>query len=119
MAPVTRSMTLARYDGHKHLISEDERKAIMCEIRRGINNVEYVKGFEYKKYMVYALFDYMCDIEPSLYVLGKKFGKTIRVKLDEFLEYYTTDEDVVFHDTCLYYKEYLCNYFEWCESTYN
>ena len=46
---------------------EQQRREIMAEIRRGIQNVDYVKGVEYKKYMVYALFDYMCDVEPCLY----------------------------------------------------
>tara|TARA_B100000497_G_scaffold126884_1_gene167025 strand:- start:3715 stop:4074 length:360 start_codon:yes stop_codon:yes gene_type:complete len=112
MAPVTRSMTLARRDTQTMLV-EDERKEIMHEIRMGIHNVDYVKGSEYKKYMVYALFDYMCDVEPCLYALGKTFGRTMRAKLTDFSQH----EDETFRDACLYYKEKLNDYFEWSVGT--
>lgn len=108
MAPVTRSMTKSQ-----NTLDEDERREIMTEIRRGIHNVDYVKGAEYKKYMVYALFDYMCDVEPCLYSLGKKFGRTMRAKLDEF----SNHEDETFRDACLYYKEQLNDYFEWLDES--
>ena len=108
MAPVTRSMTKSQ-----NTLDEDERREIMTEIRRGIHNVDYVKGAEYKKYMVYALFDYMCDVEPCLYSLGKKFGRTMRAKLDEFSHH----EDDTFRDACLYYKEQLNDYFEWLDES--
>lgn len=110
MAPVTRSMTLAQRE-KQNALAEDERREIMAEIRRGIQNVDYVKGAEYKKYMVYALFDYMCDIEPSLYALGKKFGRTMRAKLDEFSQH----EDETFRNACWVYKEQLNDYFEWLD----
>ena len=109
MAPVTRSMTREQ----QNTLDEDERREIMTEIRRGIQNVDYVKGAEYKKYMVYALFDYMCDVEPCLYSLGKKFGWRMRAKLDEF----SYHEDETFRDACLYYKEQLNDYFEWLDES--
>ena len=113
MAPVTRSM---RAMAESRL--EDERaKTIVHELRVGLSNVQSVVGREYKKYMVYALFNYICAVKEDLYLLGTALGYQIDLKLKELVEEAekNIETDTVFLQACLYYKFYLREYLEWVQ----
>lgn len=113
MAPVTRSM---RAMAESRL--EDERaKTIVHELRVGLSNVQSVVGREYKKYMVYALFNYICAVKEDLYLLGTSLGYQIDLKLKELVEEAkkNIETDTVFLQACLYYKFYLREYLEWVQ----
>jgi len=122
MSPLTRSMTeTARMESMWNNIENDKHTSfhiIQKEIKLGLSNFNRVKGREYKKYMTYALFDYICDIKDTLfmYTQFKKFGRSMERTLDEFIAdakiNIETDQD--FLDTCKYYKNYLSDFIAWC-----
>lgn len=78
-----------------------------------MRNCEMVDGREYKKYIVYALFDYLCSVKPSLYILNRGFARSVSEKLDEFIALGQGSGDRAFHEACMSYKSYLQDYFTW------
>ena len=114
MSPVTRSMS--RYIRTLQQYWENIReKEIIDEISNGLHNCEIVVGREYKKYIVYALFDYMCDIKDELYLLDKKVGSAIGCKLNEFIRNArkNLDSDKVFLNACLHYQSELSDFIKY------
>jgi hypothetical protein len=105
MTPITRSMTRVVTDSDLQVVYE-----MFHEIKIGLNNCEVVEGKEYKKGVVLALFDYLCVMKPHLCKLGKRFGRVLNDKLVEFQE---TENDVVFHNKCSFYKRELSSYISW------
>lgn len=61
------------------------KKEMMEEIKTGLENCEKVIGSSYKMAVAMALFEYMEEMEPYLYLLGKKMARIIDFKIDEFL----------------------------------
>lgn len=122
MSPVTRSMTeKARMEAMWNDIDASKTNSysyIKKEIKLGLSNFERVKGREYKKYMAYALFDYICDIKDTLfmYTQFKKFGRSMEKTLDQFISDAKNNikSDKDFLDTCVYYKNYLADFIAWC-----
>lgn len=122
MSPVTRSMTeKARMKAILNDIDASKTNSysyIKKEIKLGLSNFERVKGREYKKYMAYALFDYICDIKDTLfmYTQFKKFGRSMEKTLDQFISDAKNNikSDKDFLDTCYYYKNYLADFIAWC-----
>jgi len=97
---------------------EDERaNTIVHELRVGLSNVQSVVGREYKKYMVYALFNYICAVKEDLRLLGTALGYQIDLKLKELIEEAEKNlqTDTVLLQACLYYQFYLREYLEWVQ----
>ena len=107
MSPITRSMT--------EKADREQCTEIVKEIRMGLLNIKRVSGREYKKYLIYALFDYLCEVKEDLHLIGDTF----RHELEEKLNYFILDSqkkknisiDGVFGEWCKYYKIELEDYF--------
>jgi hypothetical protein len=97
---------------------DTRKREIIHEIRTGVSNIELVHGREYRKYMVYALFDYVCQIKDELYVLGKKFGRQMDLQLANFIHEAQAhpDTDKTFLSHCLFYRGELYEYIHWAKS---
>lgn len=115
MAPVTRSMSQSRLESARAIRAE----TIVSELRIGLSNVQSVVGREYKKYMVYALFDYICTVKEDLHLLDIAFGYQIDVKLKELIEEAENNPqtDTVLLQACLYYQFCLREYLEWVKQS--
>lgn len=109
MAPVTRSM--------RAMAESRLESTIAHELRIGLSNVQSVVGREYKKYMVYALFNYICAVKEDLHLLGTALGYQIDVKLKELIEEAekNIETDAVLLQACLLYQFYLRDYLEWVQ----
>lgn len=127
MSPVTRSSTAdARMKAHEeqfeknqlenqmeNQFDKDRFHEIVHEIRTGLLNIEFVVGREYKKYIVYALFDYLCIVKEDLkqwkYKFNTEFNTVLKKKIDEFINEAKQDleSDHIFLTACLYYKHEL------------
>lgn len=107
MAPVTRSMTR-----HIRQRQNERLHEIVQEIRTGVCNFEIVSGREYKKYMVYAIFDYLCDIKDELHILKSNFATQVGRTLKNFIRdaARNPDSDDTFLEHCLYYQRELSDY---------
>ena len=84
-------------------------KEMIHEIETGLYNIRNVIGWEYKKYMVYALFDYLCDIKSELRYLNEysaKIAEKVNSELDTFIVV-NNEKDKQFHDMCNVYKTLL------------
>ena len=66
----------------------------MEEIKTGLENCEKVNGSSYKMAVAMALFEYLEEMEPYLYLLGKKLARIIDFKIDEFLSNHNYHEYV-------------------------
>ena len=80
------------------------------DLQIGFRNVHLVVGRRYKKYMVYAIFDYICEIKEELYLLGEAFLGQIDVKLKELIEEARSTVDRDFYDVCMCYQSQLRDY---------
>lgn len=128
MAPVTRSQTGSLPEQRfAHDLTEtlppfrelSVTDTMVKEIRQGFENCANVKGREYKKYMVYAIFDYMCQMEPFLYKLGKPFGRSVHAKLNEFLQDVRGPDDDDFQKACIMYLDILRPFLQWSCRVYD
>jgi hypothetical protein len=81
------------------------------EITIGLQNLDIVEGVEYKQYILYAMFDYMCEMEPYMYGLGKKFGCVVQAKIKELK--HERPNDVQFVIKMDEYADALRDYFNW------
>jgi hypothetical protein len=68
------------------------KKEMMMEIKTGLENCEKVIGSSYKMAVAMTLFEYLEEMEPYLYLLGKKLARTIDFKINEFLSNHDYDE---------------------------
>jgi len=68
------------------------KKEMMEEIKTGLENCEKVIGSSYKMAVAMTLFEYLEEMEPYLYLLGKKLARTIDFKINEFLSNHDYDE---------------------------
>ena len=76
------------------------KKEMMEEIKTGLENCEKVIGSSYKMAVAMALFEYLEEMEPYLYLLGKKLARIIDFKINEFLSNHDYHD---YHD----YREYV------------
>ena len=78
------------------------------EIVTGLQNLTVVKGIEYKKYIVYALFDYLLENKDDLQHLPATLASHIDIQLNKFIALSCDDSNhKFFHGACKYYKECL------------
>ena len=82
------------------------KKEMMEEIKTGLENCEKVIGSSYKMAVAMALFEYLEEMEPYLYLLGKKLARIIDFKINEFL----SNHD--YHDYHDYHKYVNMRVFE-------
>lgn len=96
------------------------KKEMMVEIKTGLENCEKVIGSSYIMAVAMTLFEYLEEMEPYLYLLGKKFARTIDFKIDEFMTNHDYDEYAhmrvfdKFQSLMMRCKnETLCDYLTW------
>lgn len=114
MTATTRAMRRKKLETTQSLLEKRQLK-IIEELQTGISNLQLVIGREYKKYMIYAIFDYMCEVKEDLYLLGAHFGYNLNIKLNQLLKDSKSNihNDKDFHQACMYYEFQLRDYIAW------
>lgn len=76
-----------------------------------IRTMQVCDNIRFKKIILYELFEYLCENKTHLYILGKTFGKSVEIIIDNHLNDAHTDKMTKskLHD----YKAVMEDYFKW------
>jgi len=89
------------------------KQELMQHINQGLTNLKQIQGCEYKKYIIYAIFDYICKNREHMHCIGKQMAEVIEYTLNKFIEDMNRETDSYFRQKCNCYKIILKDYFEW------